>query len=75
MCDWVTLLYSRKLSEHGKPAIMEKIKTIKMKKTKEKKKKRTVAEPPISMSIGWLLILAVVASIDIYLKAVFILLM
>ena len=24
MCDWVTLLYSRKLTEHCKPAIMEK---------------------------------------------------
>ena len=23
-CDWVTLLYSRKLKEHYKPAIMEK---------------------------------------------------
>ena len=28
MCDWVTLLYSRKLTEHCKPAIMEKIKII-----------------------------------------------
>ena len=26
MCDWVTLLYSRKLTEHCKAAIMEKIK-------------------------------------------------
>lgn len=26
MCDWVTLLYIRKLIEHCKPAIMEKIK-------------------------------------------------
>ena len=24
MCDWVTWLYSRKLTEHCKPAIMEK---------------------------------------------------
>ena len=24
MCDWDTLLYSRKLTEHYKPAIMEK---------------------------------------------------
>ena len=24
MCDWATLLYSRKLKEHCKPAIMEK---------------------------------------------------
>ena len=28
MCDWVTLLYSRKLTEHCKPAITEKIKII-----------------------------------------------
>ena len=28
MCDWVTLLYSRKLTEYYKPAIMEKIKII-----------------------------------------------
>ena len=28
MCDWVTLLYSRKLTGHCKPAIMEKIKII-----------------------------------------------
>ena len=35
MCDWVTLLYSRKLTEHCKPAIMEKIKIImKIKKKK-----------------------------------------
>ena len=29
MCDWVTLLYSRNLTEHCKPAIMEKLKIIK----------------------------------------------
>ena len=30
MCgDWVTLQYSRKLTEHYKPTIMEKIKIIK----------------------------------------------
>jgi len=28
MCDWVTLLCSRKLTEHCKLAIMEKIKII-----------------------------------------------
>ena len=28
MCDWVTLLYSRILTEHCKPIIMEKIKII-----------------------------------------------
>ena len=31
MCDWVTLLYSRKLTEHCKPAMMEKIKIIQKK--------------------------------------------
>ena len=34
MCDWVTLLYSRKWTEQCKPAMIEKIKIIK----KEKKK-------------------------------------
>ena len=34
MCDWVTLLYSRKLTEHCKPAIMKKIKIIKDQKIK-----------------------------------------
>ena len=29
MCDWVTLLYSRKLTVHCKPNIVEKIKIIK----------------------------------------------
>ena len=28
MCDWDILLYSRKLTEHWKPTIMEKIKII-----------------------------------------------
>lgn len=28
MCNWVTLLYSRKLTEDCKPATMEKIKII-----------------------------------------------
>ena len=28
MCDWATLLYSRTLTEHCKPIIMEKIKII-----------------------------------------------
>ena len=38
MCDWVTLLYSRKLTEHYKPGIMEKIRAIiKFKKKKRKK--------------------------------------
>ena len=29
MCEWVILLYSRKLREHCKPAMREKIKIIK----------------------------------------------
>ena len=29
VCDWVTLLYSRKLTEHYKPTITKKIKIIK----------------------------------------------
>ena len=33
MCNWVTLLYSRKLTEYCKPAIMEKIKIILKKKS------------------------------------------
>ena len=32
MCNWVTMLYSRKLTEHSKPAIMEKVKIIIYKK-------------------------------------------
>ena len=36
MCNWVTLLCSRKLREHSKPAMMEKIKII-IKKKKEGK--------------------------------------
>ena len=35
MCDWVTLLCSRALTEHCKPAVMEKIKVI-IKKIKNK---------------------------------------
>ena len=31
MCDWVTLLYSRKMTEHCKQAIMKKIKIIRKK--------------------------------------------
>ena len=31
ICDWVALLYSRKVTEHCTPAIMEKIKIIKKK--------------------------------------------
>ena len=34
MCNWVTLLYSRKLMEHCKPAMMEKDKNHYIKKLK-----------------------------------------
>ena len=51
MCDWVILLYSGKLIEHCKPAIMEKIKIIiKLKKERKEtlnKKKRSM---PIFLS-------------------------
>ena len=40
MCNWVTLLCSRKLTEHCKPAIIEKIKIIIYKKTIAKKSKQ-----------------------------------
>ena len=36
MCGWVTLLYSRKLREHCKPAIIEKVKIIKLQKKRKK---------------------------------------
>ena len=39
MCGWVTLLYSRKLTEHWKPTTMEKIKII-----TDLKKKDTVKD-------------------------------
>ena len=38
MCDWVTLLYSRKLTEHCKPAVMEKNKNYYIKINIKKKK-------------------------------------
>jgi len=44
MCDWVTLLYSRKLTECSKPNIMEKIKIIKKKKKGEEQ--AGTAHPP-----------------------------
>ena len=37
MCNWVNLLYSRKLKEHCKPAIIEKIKIIINEKNKKLK--------------------------------------
>ena len=36
MCNWVIMLYSRKLTEHSKPAIMEKNKNHYIKKKKER---------------------------------------
>ena len=46
MSDWVTLLYSRKLTKHSKPDIMEKIKII------EKKRENMVSES--DQLGGWL---------------------
>ena len=43
MCDWVTLLYSRKLTEHCKPTIVEKTKII-LKKEKKKNYKMLIKE-------------------------------
>ena len=43
MCDWVTLLYNRKLTEHCKTS-GKKIKVIVKKKKKEKRKKAFGAE-------------------------------
>ena len=47
MCYWVTLLYSRKLTEHCKPAVKEKSKIIKHKKINQTKqtKKKTQTKP------------------------------
>ena len=42
--DWVTLLYSRKLTEHCKPIIREKIKII-LKKKQEANKKQENTNP------------------------------
>ena len=44
MCNWITLLYSRKLTEYYKPAIMEKVKIII--KLKKKKRKGTFSGEP-----------------------------
>ena len=48
VCDWVTLLYSRKLTEHCKPTIKEKIKKSLQKETRwqatyQEEKKGTIS--------------------------------
>jgi len=48
--DWVTLLYSRKLTELCKPTIIEKIKII-FKKS-HKKEKQTKKEKPLMAMLG-----------------------
>ena len=40
ICNWVILLYSRKLTEQRKPAIVEKIKIIIKERRKERKRER-----------------------------------
>ena len=51
MCDRVTLLYSRKLTEHCKSAIMEKIKII----INEKKKKKERKDQPAPSTVSFYL--------------------
>ena len=48
MCDWVTLLYSRNLTEHYKPTIMEKIKII----LKRRKTYRKIKNSNLVRSFG-----------------------
>ena len=40
MCDWVALLYGRKLTEHSKQTVMEKIKIFKKKRMTEYNEKK-----------------------------------
>ena len=47
MCDWVTLLCSRKLTEHCKSTIREKIKII----IKNKKQKNEQYSPGIKRDV------------------------
>ena len=59
MCDWVTLLCSRKLTEHCKSAMMEKVKII-IKKKSQNKKTQTLpppllpTPPPLCSGLGHL---------------------
>ena len=46
VCDWVTLLYNRKWTEHCKPTIIEKIKIIKRKEKKAVNGHLETAPPP-----------------------------
>ena len=46
MCDWVTLLHSKKLTEYCKPTVMEKIKIIKKRKEEEEGHKGEVGGSP-----------------------------
>ena len=52
MCDWVTLLYSKKLTEHCKPPIMEKIEVI-FKKPKKKKKCKNNVNDQTKISLDY----------------------
>ena len=44
MCNWVTLLYSRKLTEYCKPAVIEEIKIIIKKKRKRVNRMLTIMQ-------------------------------
>ena len=58
MCNWVTTLYSRKLTEHCKPAIMEKIKIIIKKNFKPRKISKIVQWMcPLSRHLWWSMIM------------------
>ena len=52
MCDRVTLLYSRKLTEHYKPAMTEKIKVTSKKKKKKERKKRKAKDTSLVPELG-----------------------
>ena len=56
MCDWVTLLYGRKLTEHCKPTVMEKRKSIFKKLpglggAREEQEQHRASEEPESCSV------------------------
>ena len=52
MCDWVNMLYSRKLTEHGKSAIMEKNKNH-LKKSKHTNAKIIISQCKRASTEKW----------------------
>ena len=54
MCNWVTMPYSRKLTEHCKPAVMEKNKNYYTLKKKSKcKEKSTYTKGFLKKTSKW----------------------